>query len=125
MSELDYNQILKNQDAISKLTLEEVRQLKNDLNVRLLELKTQPPKYHILNDPDNIKIFIENTIDENFIPRTQYVISINREAVQDHKVFWKQYILENNPIPEENYDSYMDKQILGWVQEQMWKSATL
>jgi len=100
MTELNYNQILKNQDTISKLTLDEVRQLKDELQKREYELKTTPPAYHMLYDPDNIKISTRNIIDDDLIPRIEYVLSVNKEAIQDHKARWKRYMIDNCGVKE-------------------------
>ena len=119
MTELNYNQILKNQDTISKLTLDEVRKLKHELQKREYELKTNPPTYHMLNDPDNIKISTRNIIDDTLMSRIEYVVSVNKEAVQDHKALWKLYIIDNYGVKEENYNDYIHREIFNWIFEKM------
>ena len=56
MTEPDYQQILKNLDTISQLTIEEVNNLQRLLDKRAYEIKSIPPRIHILDNPDNIKV---------------------------------------------------------------------
>ena len=120
MTEPDYKQILKNEDTISQLSLEEIRNLKTLIFKRETEIKGKVPEYHILNDPDNIRVFKRKVI-ENMTPRVQYLISVNQEAVTDHKNFWKQWYMDNDYVKEENIDKYMNSLILQWMEEKLQK----
>jgi len=119
MTEPDYKQILKNQDTISQLSLEDVKTLQGLLYKREYEFKTKSPERHILDDPENIKVSMEKFVDENLIPRVEYTISLNQEAVTDHKNLWKQYHIDNNYKTQENVDEYMDSLIWGWMVEKL------
>jgi hypothetical protein len=119
MTEPDYKQILKNQDTISQLSLEDVKTLQGLLFKREYELKAKPPERHILDNPENIKVSMEKFVDENLIPRVEYTISLNQEAVTDHKNLWKQYHIDNNYKTQENVDEYMDSLIWGWMVEKL------
>jgi hypothetical protein len=119
MTEPDYKQILKNQDTISQLSLEDVKTLQGLLFKREYELKAKPPERHILDDPENIKASIKKFVDENLIPRVEYIISVNQEAVTDHKVLWRQYYIDNNYKSQESVDEYMNTLIWGWMVEEL------
>lgn len=120
MTEPDYKQILKNEDTILQLSLEEVQNLKRLLYKREIEIKGTKPKYHILNDPDNIKVSKQKVV-ENMTPRVEYLISVNQEAVTDHKNLWKQWYMDNDYVKEENIDNYMNSLILQWMEEKLQK----
>jgi hypothetical protein len=119
MTEPDYKQILKNQDTISQLSLEDVKTLQGLLCKREFELKAKPPERHILDDPENIKVSMEKFVDENLIPRVEYTISVNQEAVTDHKNLWRQYYIDNNYRTQEDVDEYVDALIHSWVVEML------
>ena len=119
MTEPDYKQILKNQDIISQLSLEDVKTLQGLLHKRQYELKAKPPERHILDDPENIKASTKKLVDENLIPRVEYIISVNQEAVTDHKVLWRQYYIDNNYKSQESVDEYMNTLIWGWMVEKL------
>lgn len=118
MTEPDYKQILKNEDTISQLSLEEIRNLKTLIFKREREIKGKEPEYHILNDPDNIRVFKRKVI-ENMTPRVEYLISVNQEAVTDHKNHWRQWCMDNDYVKEENIDNYMNSLILQWMEEKL------
>ena len=115
MTEPNYEQILKNQDLISQLSLEEITNLQKLLAERKYKLKLKPPEFHILNNPDNIKVSGRKVVDDEFIPRVEYIISVNQEAVRDHKVLWKQYHIDNDFKTKENVYDYMNELIYGWI----------
>ena len=115
MTEPNYEQILKNQDLISQLNLEEIDNFQKLLAERRYKLKLKPPEFHILNNPDNIKVSGRKVVDDEFIPRVEYIISVNQEAVRDHKVLWKQYHIDNDFKTKENVDDYMNGLIYGWI----------
>jgi hypothetical protein len=123
MNEPNYEQILKNQDIISQLTLEEVNNLQRLLDKREYQLKAVPPEKHILDNPDNIKVSKRKFIDDILIPRVEYVISVNQEAVKDHKVLWRQYHIDNSPsyFTIEKIDKNMDNDIFRWIEEKLVK----
>lgn len=85
MTEPDYKQILKNLDTISQLSLEEVKTLQGLLYKRANEIKRKEPEYHILNDPDNIRVLKRKVI-ESMTPRVEYLISVNQEAATDQMI---------------------------------------
>ena len=118
MTEPDYKQILKNQDTISQLSLEDVQNLQRLLFKREIEIKGKEPEYHILDDPDNIRVSKQKVI-ENMTPRVQYLISVNQEAVTDHKNLWRQWCIDNEYIKEENIDNYMNSLILRWMEQRL------
>ena len=121
MTEPNYEQILKNQDLISQLSLEEITNFQKLLAERKYKLKLKPPEFHILNNPDNIKVSGRKVVDGEFIPRVEYIISVNQEAVRDHKVLWKQYHIDNDFKTEETVDDYMNRLIYGWVDEKFYR----
>jgi hypothetical protein len=121
MTEPNYEQILKNQDLISQLSLEEITNFQKLLAERKYELKLKPPEFHILNNPDNIKVSGRKVVDDEFIPRVEYIISVNQEAVRDHKVLWKQYHIDNDFKTEETVDDYMNRLIYGWIDEKFYR----
>ena len=120
MTEPDYKQILKNEDTISQLSLEEVQNLQRLLSKREIEIKGKKPEYHILDNPNNIRVSKGKVI-ENMTPRVQYLISVNQEAVIDHKNLWKQWYMDNDYVKEENIDNYMNSLILQWMEEKLQK----
>lgn len=117
MTELDYKQIIKNQDIISQLSLEEINDLQILLDKRKYDLKPKPPKYHILHNPDNIKVSKKDIVDDNLIPRVVYTISVNKEAVMDHKNHWREYLSQT----VKNVDNYINNLIFQWMQEKLQK----
>jgi hypothetical protein len=121
MTEPNYEQILKNQDLISQLNLEEIDNFQKLLAERKYKLKLKPPEFHILNNPDNIKVSGRKVVDDEFIPRVEYIISVNQEAVRDHKVLWKQYHIDNDFKTEETVDDYMNRLIYGWIDEKFYR----
>jgi hypothetical protein len=121
MTEPNYEQILKNQDLISQLSLEEITNFQKLLAERKYKLKLKPPEFHILNNPDNIKVSGRKVVDDEFIPRVEYIISVNQEAVRDHKVLWKQYHIDNDFKTEETVDDYMNRLIYGWIDEKFYR----
>ena len=118
MTEPDYKQILKNLDTISQLSLEDVQNLQRLLFKREIEIKGKEPEYHILNDPDNIRVSKQKVI-ENMTPRVEYLISINQEAVTDHKNLWRQWYMDNDYVKEENIDKHMNSLILSWMEQRL------
>jgi hypothetical protein len=121
MTEPNYEQILKNQDLISQLNLDEIDNFQKLLAKRKYELKLKPPKFHILNNPDNIKVSGRKVVDDEFIPRVEYIISVNQEAVRDYKVLWKKYYIDNDFQTEETVDAYMNRLIYGWIDEKFYR----
>jgi len=121
MTEPNYEQILKNQDLISQLNLEEIDNFQKLLAERRYKLKPKLPEFHILNNPDNIKVSGRKVVDDEFIPRVEYIISVNQEAVRDHKVLWKQYHIDNDFKTEETVDDYMNRLIYGWIDEKFYR----
>jgi hypothetical protein len=121
MTEPNYEQILKNQDLISQLNLEEIDNFQKLLAERRYKLKLKPPEFHILNNPNNIKVSGRKVVDDEFIPRVEYIISVNQEAVRDHKVLWKQYHIDNDFKTEETVDDYMNRLIYGWIDEKFYR----
>ena len=120
MTEPDYKQILKNQDLISNLTLKEVENLERLLFKRKRELEEIRPDWHILDNPDNIKVSKQEVI-EDLVPRVEYTISVNKEAVTDHKNLWRKWYIDNVYRTEENVDEFMDAEILLWMQDKLVK----
>jgi hypothetical protein len=116
---MNYKELLQDEDALSKLTLEEVKELQNRLNICWQQLKPKSPEFHILNDPDNIKVSERTYVDENLIPRIEYVISINQEALQDHKVLWKDYYISELGVNPENYDECIERDFFGFIDEKL------
>jgi hypothetical protein len=114
---MNYKELLQDEDALSQLTLDEIKQLRNRLYVRQEQLKPRPPKFHILDNPDNIKVSERTYVDENHIPRIEYVISINQEALQDHKVLWKDYYVSAIGVTPENYDERIKQDFFGIINE--------
>ena len=121
MTEPDYKQILKNQDIINQLSLEEVKNLQRLLNNREFQIKGKTPEFHILDNPDNIKISKNTIVDDNFIPRVEYIISVNKEAVLDHKNLWRQWYIDNVYRTQEDVDDYMDTLIHSWIVEKLYE----
>ena len=117
----DYKQILNNQNIINQLSLEEIKNLQRLLNNRELQIKGKPPEFHILNNPNNIEVSKNKTVDDNFIPRVEYVISVNQEAVLDHKNLWRQWYIDNVYRTPEDVDDYMDTLIHSWIVEKLYE----
>jgi hypothetical protein len=117
MTKFNYEEL---SNTISQLTIEEVNQVKQLLNTRKFNLETKPPEYHILDNPDNIKVSKSKVVSD-FTPRVEYTISVNQEAVRDHKVLWKQYHIDNSYIKPEHVDGYMDNLIFGFITEKLEK----
>ena len=118
MTKFNYEEL---SNIISQLTIEEVNQVKQLLNTRKSNLKAKPPEYHILDNPDNIKVTKSKVVGDDFIPRVEYTISVNQEAVRDHKVLWRQYHTDNSCSIPENVDNYMDNLIFGFIAEKLEK----
>ena len=120
MTEPDYKQILKNQDLISNLSIEEVENLERLLFRRKRELEEKHPDWHILDNLDNIKVSKQEVI-EDLVPRMEYTISVNKEAVTDHKNLWRKWYIDNMHRTEENVDEFMDVEILRWMEQKLEK----
>ena len=118
MTKFNYEEL---SNVISQLTIEEVNEVKQLLNTRKSNLEAKPPEYHILDNPDNIKVSKSKVIGDDFTPRVEYTISVNQEAVRDHKVLWKQYHIDNSYIQLEHVDGYMDNLIFEFITEQLEK----
>ena len=116
MTKFNYEEL---SNTISQLTIEEVNELKQLLNTREYNLKTKPPEYHINHNPDNIKVSKSKVVGDDFIPRVEYTISVNQEAVRDHKVLWRQYHIDNSYKKPEDVDDYMDILIFDWITEKL------
>lgn len=56
---------------------------------------TEPeyPKFHIAN---HIKIEETEYVNAELVPVIQFNISLSKEALQDHTIFWTQYFKEYN-----------------------------
>jgi hypothetical protein len=116
---MNYKELLQDEDALSKLTLDEVKELQNRLYTRQEQLKPRPPKFHILDNPDNIKVSERTYMDENLLPRIEYAISINQEALQDHKVLWKDYYVSGKGVNPEDYDERIKRDFFDIINEQL------
>jgi restriction endonuclease S subunit len=120
MTEPDYKQILKNQDLISNLSIEEVERFERLLFRRKRELEEKHPDWHILDNPDNIKVSKQEVI-EDLVPRMEYTISVNQEAVTDHKNLWRKWYIDNMHRTKETVDEFMDSEILRWMEQKLEK----
>jgi hypothetical protein len=118
---MNYKELLQDEDALSKLTLEEIKELQRKLYDRQEQLKPKPPEFHIVNNPDNIKVSERTYLDENFIPRIEYVISINQEALQDHKVLWKDFYVSSIRVKPEDYDKRINQDLFGIINEKLYE----
>lgn len=117
---MNYEEILKNHDLISNLTLAEIEELQEKLAEQKHKLKSKPPEYHMMCNPDNIQVTKKKIIcTDTFTPRIVYNISVNQEAVKDHKTLWKQYFIDNL-IPKEQVDNHIGQLIFGWITDKLY-----
>ena len=88
---------------------------------------TEPtfPKFHIA---DHIKIEETEYVNDELVPVIQFNISVSKEALQDHKLFWLDYFKKDNeyrgrstPTPEEKLKTQIYRTIASVFENYIWK----